>query len=83
MKFIKGFTVGLLAGFAAGSALSEQQRRQLVARVRRQSEPVRAAVADNVQRVADTATERVTDRVDAVGEAVNDAVDADATVRTG
>jgi uncharacterized protein YjbJ (UPF0337 family) len=77
MKFIKGFIIGTIVGVAVGSSINEQQRKQVVARMKKQAEPVSGAVADNVGRIADRATDKAAGAVDQAGAAVADAIDDD------
>ena len=75
MKFIKGFVIGTLVGMSIGSSLSEQQRKQIVQRVKKQAQPVGRAVADNVGHIADTMTEQAADTIDKAGDSVVDSID--------
>ncbi len=78
MKFIKGFLIGTLTGFAAGSALSERQRdelrRRTMAVARRQAKPLADRVAEQTSQIADAATDRAVDAVDRVGDQAQDAI---------
>ena len=79
MKFIKGFFVGTLVGFAIGSAMTEEQRAALRDRTqaitKKQGRRVGDAVTHQADDIADTATDRVVDAVDRAGEAVTSAIE--------
>ena len=78
MSVIKGFMFGLFVGFAAGTAMSERQRREAAERVatiaRRRTRPITESVTDNVSQVADTATDVAIERIDEAGDAVSEQV---------
>lgn len=75
MKFIKGFIIGTFVGVTIGTAISEQQRQEIVQRVKKQAEPVGRAVSDNVRNVADTVTQRAAGAVDDVGATAVDSIE--------
>lgn len=81
MSFIKGFVFGTFVGIAIGSAISESQRREIMAKVgtaaKRRVEPVAGAVADNTRQVADTAVGRAVNAIDESGDAAAAAVARD------
>jgi gas vesicle protein len=81
MKFIRGFLLGAIVGFAVGTSLSERQREEIAQRARaaarRNVKPVAESVGDNATAVADTAVDRVTSAIDGAGDAAVRAVDAD------
>ena len=81
MKFIKGFFVGGLIGFALGSAMTEEQRAALRDRtepiIRKQSRRVADAVNRQADEIADSAGDRVVGTVDKAGDAVNSAIEPD------
>ena len=56
MKFLKGLIMGAIAGFAAGTAISEQRRHDLLAKAR--STKRRAA---GVMPMSDDVTDRTSD----------------------
>jgi len=80
MKFIKGFTIGALVGFAIGAATSESQRRAATDRIttiaRRRAQPVTDAVTGNVAQVADATADVAATAVDDAGDAVVERIEA-------
>jgi gas vesicle protein len=81
MKFIRGFLLGGIVGFAVGTSLSDRQRAEIASRARatarRNVKPVADAVGDNANAVADTAVDRVTSAIDDAGDAAVRTVGAD------
>lgn len=75
MRFIKGLVIGLVLGFAAGSAISERQREELKARLIEQTRPVRDAASSNISRVAGTVTDEAAAVIDHAGEQAANAVE--------
>lgn len=84
MKFMKGLFVGMMIGFALGSAMTEEQRRALRDRtqpiIRKQSQRVGDAVTRQADEIAGSATDRVVGTVDKAGDAISSAIEPDADI---
>ncbi len=69
--------IGTLFGFAIGTAMSDRQRTTMALRfaetARQRTQPIGDALQANASKVADAATDAVTDQIDAVGDTAADA----------
>jgi hypothetical protein len=78
MKFLKGFLFGAVSGFAVGTNLSTDQRHQLLERVRSvgrcgRGREISDTVRQGADRVAEAATDRLTEELDSVSRSAADA----------
>lgn len=82
MKFMLGFITGVAVGGYVASTMTDEQRARAVESANATSARVKdsrvvSSITDNVGKVGDATTERVTDAVDAAGDAAAGAVATD------